>query len=224
MKRWYGEVKRVSSVPLKRDICILLLRLQSASIFSLSRENKKKEIINLIWGQSDEGISAFRMEPPHVMLGGAEECHSSESGWTMYIGSPIAHEDAHCDYDDDDNLDYDYGDTHADPEAESDDSMASDASSGPSHYGMSNPLGNDYDGFTQFQQKGKEEYGNNKEKYCSSHKRATSTKTKGNQVVEKRVEKNEMVFIHGKAKAKVPAIAKGGKAKVRENHRMGNRK
>ncbi|PPS08914.1 hypothetical protein GOBAR_AA11727 [Gossypium barbadense] len=46
------------------------------------------------------------MEPSNI-FGGAEECHSSESGWTMYID--------------------------ANHEAETDDSMASDASSGPSH-------------------------------------------------------------------------------------------
>ncbi|KAK8686242.1 hypothetical protein V6N13_125269 [Hibiscus sabdariffa] len=53
------------------------------------------------------------MEPTEI-FGGPEECQSSESGWTMYIGDTA-----------DDG-------THA---SETDDSMASDASSGPSHHG-----------------------------------------------------------------------------------------
>ncbi|KAK8695007.1 hypothetical protein V6N13_072549 [Hibiscus sabdariffa] len=54
------------------------------------------------------------MEPSEI-LGGAEECHSSESGWTMYIG--------------------DTADDDATLASETDDSMASDASSGPTHQG-----------------------------------------------------------------------------------------
>ncbi|KAL9314262.1 hypothetical protein ACSQ67_019714 [Phaseolus vulgaris] len=140
------------------------------------------------------------MEPPHVMLGGEEECHSNESGWTMYIGSP-RDEEAH--YDDNEekgySLDYDYEDAEADPDVESDDSMASDASSGPSQYGVINPLGGGYDGITHIQQK--EEV---KEKCCSDQKRITASKSKGNQVVEKRVEKNKMVLMSSKGKA--PAV------------------
>ncbi|TKY73261.1 hypothetical protein E2542_SST02013 [Spatholobus suberectus] len=159
------------------------------------------------------------MEPPHVMLGSEEECHSNESGWTMYIGSP-RDEDAHCDDDENDySLDYDYEGAPADPDVESDDSMASDASSGPSHYGIVNPLGSGYDGFTHFQQKEQVECG--KDKYCTDHKR-TASKSKGNQVVEKRVEKNEMVFINSKGKA--PAVQNGSKVKGNTNHRVGTRK
>ncbi|KAG8475830.1 hypothetical protein CXB51_032771 [Gossypium anomalum] len=71
------------------------------------------------------------------IYGGIEECHSSESGWTMYIGSPIHggddSGDGHSEKADDEGV---YGvDNHADEEADSDDSMASDASSGPSHKG-----------------------------------------------------------------------------------------
>ncbi|GFQ01392.1 hypothetical protein PHJA_002283100 [Phtheirospermum japonicum] len=62
-----------------------------------------------------------------------EECSSSESGWTMYIASPD-HEHDDDDDDDDGGDDVsvhkrkkdDFGDVY------SDDSMASDASSGPS--------------------------------------------------------------------------------------------
>ncbi|VFR03522.1 unnamed protein product [Cuscuta campestris] len=79
--------------------------------------------------------------------GGAEEyCGSNESGWTMYIASP-----SHDQYDDDDGYDdYDHHHHHDtavrrvrsvmncdeegnDQNGESDDSMASDASSGPVH-------------------------------------------------------------------------------------------
>ncbi|KAL7171364.1 hypothetical protein ACSBR2_036086 [Camellia fascicularis] len=72
-------------------------------------------------------------------LGGSEECGSSESGWTMYIASPI-HGDSNYEYDDYDDLgtdkkgdDNNDGDDDDDDDDESDDSMASDASSGPSH-------------------------------------------------------------------------------------------
>ncbi|KAJ1386937.1 hypothetical protein SESBI_40403 [Sesbania bispinosa] len=63
----------------------------------------------------------------------AEECHSSEYGWNMYIGSPIDEDGHYCDIDEENE---DYEGTQDDPEVESDDSMASDASLGPSHYGI----------------------------------------------------------------------------------------
>lgn len=71
------------------------------------------------------------------MLGVEEECHSNESGWTMYIGSPRDEDAQHCDDDDDNHsLEEDYYDYEAAAaqhcDVESDDSMASDASSGPS--------------------------------------------------------------------------------------------
>ncbi|KAJ1394736.1 hypothetical protein SESBI_33986 [Sesbania bispinosa] len=91
---------------------------------------------------------------PSQMFGGVEECQSSsESGWTMYIGSPID------DGDDGDSTNHnrdidDEGTTHqADPEDdESDDSMASDASSGPSHV---TPWGNGK-GMADFKEEEKE--------------------------------------------------------------------
>lgn len=73
------------------------------------------------------------MEPSQV-LGEAEKCiSSSESGWTMYIGSQIHHNGGE---DDDDNDFYFFTDKEVDKkndnkDNESDDSMASDASSGP---------------------------------------------------------------------------------------------
>ncbi|XP_050376622.1 protein SOB FIVE-LIKE 3 [Argentina anserina] len=63
-----------------------------------------------------------------------EECQSSESGWTMYLGSRLDgendHHQHHQDHSDDD---YQDGRKHGyDHKDDSDDSMVSDASSGPS--------------------------------------------------------------------------------------------
>ncbi|KAG2403932.1 uncharacterized protein HKW66_Vig0108540 [Vigna angularis] len=71
--------------------------------------------------------------------GSAEGCSSSESGWTMYIASPMQEDDAGCSNENYGNHDI-YGDNRRKKqgakvdEEESDDSMASDASSGPVHY------------------------------------------------------------------------------------------
>ncbi|XP_076937583.1 protein SOB FIVE-LIKE 4-like [Bidens hawaiensis] len=66
-----------------------------------------------------------------------EECQSSESGWTMYIGSSMDDDDDNNN--DDDNTggggDVKYGVTK-DEDEDTDDSMTSDASSGPSHLHM----------------------------------------------------------------------------------------
>ncbi|XP_022135292.1 uncharacterized protein LOC111007289 isoform X2 [Momordica charantia] len=74
----------------------------------------------------------------------SEECHSSESGWTMYIGSPAggssdADADAAPSGDDGEDEDEDE-DCYGNNQDESDDSMASDASSGPSHQ-VGHPFG-----------------------------------------------------------------------------------
>lgn len=63
-------------------------------------------------------------------FGGTEDCHSSESGWTMYIGSPMLDDDDDDDGGDDSDEHSDDADDNTD--ASTDDSMASDASSGPS--------------------------------------------------------------------------------------------
>ncbi|RAL41230.1 hypothetical protein DM860_010024 [Cuscuta australis] len=63
-----------------------------------------------------------------------EECHSCESGWTMYIGSPPNYDSSPSfseeEGDDELVIDKDSYDEN------SDDSMASDASSGPTRYCM----------------------------------------------------------------------------------------
>ena len=74
----------------------------------------------------------------YKQLSGAEGCSSSESGWTMYIASPMQEDDAGCSNDSEENDDF-YGGNKKEKQrmkiddAESDDSMASDASSGPVH-------------------------------------------------------------------------------------------
>ncbi|OMO60893.1 hypothetical protein CCACVL1_23825 [Corchorus capsularis] len=74
------------------------------------------------------------------IFGGNEECHSSESGWTMYIGSPIQGGDDDGDHGDSEEAAAvlnanNGGRANETADHDSDDSMASDASSGPSHYG-----------------------------------------------------------------------------------------
>lgn len=82
------------------------------------------------------------MEAPQL-AGDAEGCSSSESGWTMYLASPMhdngdsdGHDAVEGDEDDDDDDD-DSGNNNSsggkDEGDEDDDSMASDASTGPAH-------------------------------------------------------------------------------------------
>ncbi|CAN4098246.1 unnamed protein product [Withania somnifera] len=69
-------------------------------------------------------------------FGEAEECNSSESGWTMYIGSPSTGDD-NGDFDElEENYYNKEGRVNQDDDegGDTDDSMASDASSGPTSY------------------------------------------------------------------------------------------
>lgn len=70
-------------------------------------------------------------------VGVAEECSSSESGWTMYIVSPM-HETSYNHHHDhvDDEIYESHGDYSTYHNADSDDSMVSDASSGPIRQGI----------------------------------------------------------------------------------------
>lgn len=61
-----------------------------------------------------------------------EDCSSNESGWTTYIASPEHDDDDEDDAEDEDRTIDRKADAHDSEEGESDDSMASDASSGPS--------------------------------------------------------------------------------------------
>jgi hypothetical protein len=148
-------------------------------------------------------------QPHHMFLGGEEECHSSESGWTMYIGSPIIESG---DDDDDNEVDF-YQGIHQitqgdDAGIESDDSMVSDASSGPSHYGVNviQPLGNYEEGYglRHFKQKVEEdEYYDDDDLhddyYCFDHHKKGSKK-KENQIGEKKCEKKQKVQVQGGGK------------------------
>ncbi|KAJ9173121.1 hypothetical protein P3X46_016287 [Hevea brasiliensis] len=68
-----------------------------------------------------------------------EECGCSESGWTMHIASPMQEDENECsDNDNDHNTIANDGNANDDDDdddgvQDSDDSMASDASSGPHH-------------------------------------------------------------------------------------------
>lgn len=82
------------------------------------------------------------MESSKQLLG-TEGCSSSESGWTMYIDSPIHEEAKKYGYDDDDDHDEHNDDDHDEDQvtnhregsdADTDDSMVSDASSRPYSY------------------------------------------------------------------------------------------
>ncbi|KAG4399555.1 hypothetical protein GLYMA_08G254600v4 [Glycine max] len=82
-----------------------------------------------------------KMDSFKQIWGSAEGCSSSESGWTMYIASPMQEDDAGCSNENDGYHDNNiYGENRRKKqgaqvdEEESDDSMASDASSGPVHY------------------------------------------------------------------------------------------
>lgn len=128
------------------------------------------------------------MEPPQIMMGASttEECHSSESGWTMYIGSPIEEEN---DYEEEEDFEGNY---QGDPGFESDDSMASDASSGPSHYGIH--------GFGGLQ-KEEEEYDEDHDEYCLANHHYQKQASENKQVAEKRGEKKEMIFLNSNGEA-----------------------
>ncbi|KAI4346266.1 hypothetical protein L6164_013332 [Bauhinia variegata] len=140
------------------------------------------------------------------IFGAAEECQSNDSGWTMYIGSST---------DDDDD-----GYTHeANPEDGSDDSMASDASSGPSQH-RNNPWGNSEGGhghgLPDFQQTVQEEEFDDDDKY------SLANKSEEKQIAEKKVDKKEVLFIDNN-KGKAPAHS-GGKVRINQNHLLGKRK
>ncbi|KAG5247466.1 hypothetical protein OIU77_021333 [Salix suchowensis] len=73
------------------------------------------------------------MDPSKHILG-AEGCSSSESGWTMYLASPMQEDDYECSYDGNGYNARNVSRTYRSAaDEDSDDSMASDASSGLHH-------------------------------------------------------------------------------------------
>ncbi|KAJ9709510.1 hypothetical protein PVL29_001134 [Vitis rotundifolia] len=74
------------------------------------------------------------MDSSQVLGDGAEECSSSESGWTTYIASPDHHHEVDDDENDKEKTDKTDNDDDDDDDDNDHDSMASDASSGhPTH-------------------------------------------------------------------------------------------
>jgi len=124
-----------------------------------------------------------------------EECHSSESGWTMYIGSPMD-DGGHSD--DSDNDEEGIETSPQNDDDESDDSMASDASSGPSHLGINHA-------FADFQRDAEEEYDAEADKYCLEKK---ANKTQAKQMEGKKVEKKGMLLVDSKDKSPVKGCGK----------------
>ncbi|XP_058743841.1 protein SOB FIVE-LIKE 3-like [Vicia villosa] len=148
------------------------------------------------------------MKPPKN-FGSEEECESSESGWTMYIGSHIEDDDG-----DVDNMDEEGTTTHQGypQDDESDDSMVSDASSGPSHQhgndiGKRGVVNYGLQGFKQVvveetQYDNDDDDDDDESKYCLE-KKAIKT-------VEKKMEEKKL---DGKGKSSVQG---GGKVRKRK--------
>ncbi|KAJ8752419.1 hypothetical protein K2173_004055 [Erythroxylum novogranatense] len=132
------------------------------------------------------------------IFGSKEECNSCESGWTMYIGSPIYGDDVDACSDEAANKNEGNRRNYNHAE-ESDDSMASDASSGPSHQGTAH-----------FKHEEAEVEGNRFERKAKKSM-VFKEKAKGRR-------SDEMVEV---AKRVNPATQNG--SKVRKNNRMGKR-
>ncbi|MCD9645747.1 hypothetical protein HAX54_034932 [Datura stramonium] len=120
------------------------------------------------------------MDSNSQFFGEAEECNSSESGWTMYIGSPSTGDDEldNGDFDElEDNnnkegINQDY-DEEEDGDDDTDDSMASDASSGPiSHFSRSGKNG----GVAMVDFKNQKEKGKEKDRSFTNKKAKSSMK------------------------------------------------
>ncbi|KAF6177010.1 hypothetical protein GIB67_022900 [Kingdonia uniflora] len=148
------------------------------------------------------------------ILGGTEECCSSESGWTMYIASPMHDDDDHSDADDNEEEDSGGGngsvdDDQADGEGggdDTDDSMASDASSGPSN--RENPNGKGYINKTE---------GTNNEKlpYVSNNTANNKQMEKKKKTEERRIKEEKVeypVVMANSATSFVPSGTRGRKS------------
>ncbi|KAH7851963.1 hypothetical protein Vadar_018912 [Vaccinium darrowii] len=161
----------------------------------------KKSFSNLLKNQQVRKINGhldfqglplvFKYMESSQVFGNAEECNSSESGWTMYIGSPITNDDHSDDGDKDDDGDHEHDVKHDEDDHDSDDSMASDASSGPSH--RRNSWGNVKD-------EGK--------KNCSIKKAKDPVEKNGYEGKKKEKEEDESVFAAKKASVGVQSSEK----------------
>ncbi|KAF8407915.1 hypothetical protein HHK36_007053 [Tetracentron sinense] len=141
-------------------------------------------------------------------LGGTEECSSNESGWTMYIASPM-HDDADNDdyhdssYDDGDDDGHNNDSLGGEKDYKSDDSMASDACSGPSN--RKHPRGNGEGGHGMAHFKHDED--KDDKKYSSCKKDIKQVKKKKRD--ESKAEKEDSKHKANRAAAPVQSDAKG---------------
>lgn len=142
------------------------------------------------------------------VLGGSEECSSSESGWTMYIASPV-HEDNYYE-----NNDLDHSGNKDEYSDKSDDSMASDASSRPSHQKL--PYGSTKVGhhvLGHFKQSS-DPWEDRRSKCCSSGKKPSKQAEK--KTHEKRTKAEKQFQLPGHNPNSDAGHAQTGGAKVRK--------
>ncbi|GMP83028.1 hypothetical protein CsSME_00037103 [Camellia sinensis var. sinensis] len=113
--------QRLEGARIAKWVLILCAIKRWVSLFFSWKDHIEQEI-SLGFQGEEKRIFVSLVPVMESALGGSEECGSSESGWTMYIASPI-HGDSNYEYDDYDDLGTDKkGDDNND-----------DASSGPSH-------------------------------------------------------------------------------------------
>ncbi|CAL0318768.1 unnamed protein product [Lupinus luteus] len=115
----------------------------------------------------------------YKQIWGVEGCSSSESGWTMYIDSPMKEDDAGCSNENDGYCEI-YGENSRKKQGikvdaeESDDSMASDASSGPIQYRNTNARDESNHGVAVSKKDKQQDHGSK----CSSRKNANKHEKK----------------------------------------------
>ncbi|CAL5087876.1 unnamed protein product [Urochloa decumbens] len=78
------------------------------------------------------------MESSHITGDHGEECNSNESGWTMYLGSPVSSDDAKNNVSEGSNVSSGRSNGRSRNSDTDYDSLASDASTGPAQVKMRN--------------------------------------------------------------------------------------
>ncbi|CAL5073832.1 unnamed protein product [Urochloa decumbens] len=78
------------------------------------------------------------MESSHITGDHGEECNSNESGWTMYLGSPVSSDDAKTNVSEGSNVSSGRSNGRSKNNDTDYDSLASDASTGPAQVKMRN--------------------------------------------------------------------------------------
>nr|XP_034901463.1 uncharacterized protein LOC118039011 [Populus alba] len=138
-KRRHECVLKLTLAHHKKGFCVVLkiqLCFSSLSLPPFFSHPKHKDSISNFPSKNFSASfnsALVRMDSSKHILG-SEGCSSSESGWTMYLASPMQEDDEECSYDANDynarNVSKNY---RSAADGDSDDSMASDASSGPHH-------------------------------------------------------------------------------------------